>query len=221
MLFEFSKRLLVLSVLAGVLYYIMTYPMVFEKVRKYLPFKFNNTKSMLIFNSVVFSLVMYFAGFILLKSLHLEGFKQTPTPTPGSYPRITGLWVGNQGSVYIYVYKSGIDYSGKIIETLNPSNWKTVDIYCNEESGSCSNKSNFSVRAKFDNGIENTGTIASNKIEWSDGTIWNKYIGDTWVESGKNTWGFITGEGGISCSQSSYNPIFETEGKCSGFLSIV
>ena len=219
MLFEFSKRLLVLSALAGVLYFVMTYPMVFEKVRKYLPFKFYNTKIMLIFNSVVFSLVMYFVGFILLKSLHLEGFVPEQTPTPGSYPRITGLWVGG-GSVYIYIYKSGIDYSGKIIRGY--SNWGIVDIYCNEESGSCSNKSNFSVRAKFDSGIENTGVIGSNKIEWSDGTIWNKYIGDPWVESKENkSWGFIMGESGdISCSQSSDQPMFETESNCLELINV-
>lgn len=224
MLFSFSNRLLVLSVLAGALYYLMKYPMVFEKMRKYLPFKFNNTKIMLIFNSVVFSLVMYFVGFILLKSLHLEGLisKQTPTPTP-SYPRITGLWTGkgDNGPVYIYIYKSGLDYSGKIVE--GSANWTTVEISCGEdrEEGNydphCANKMSFRINAHYNSRYNSKGTVNNNIIRWDDSTIWTKtkkYIEEPWVDPPPITWGFIKADGRVSCSQNASSKYYRTEADC-------
>ncbi len=209
MLSEFSKSLLVLSALAGVLYFVMSYPMVFEKMRKYLPFKFNNTKRMLIFNSVVFALVMYFMSFIVLKSLHLEGFipEQTPTPSP-SYPRITGLWTGpgRIDPVYIYIYKpdDDIKYTGKIVQ--GDTIWKTVDITCGEDiTGGgrdhlCANKMSFKINANYDNGHTVRGTIMDNTIRWEDNTVWTKYIGDSWVDPLPYTWGYAQdSDGKIVC----------------------
>jgi len=188
MLFEFSKRLLVLSALAGVLYFVMSYPMVFEKVRKYFPFKFNNTKNMLIFNSVVFALVMYFMSFIVLKSLHLEGYMQTPTPTP-SYPRITGTWTGpgtdgRDVTIEISLRAPESDPTYDMVVITGNAGWNIGFLKCSNPRG-CGNLINYTVNAQLSGSTERnenttywpggSGTVSNSSIRWMENdTVWTK-----------------------------------------------
>ena len=226
MLFEFSKRLLVLSALAGVLYFVMSYPIVFEKVRKYFPFKFNNTKNMLIFNSVVFALVMYFMGFILLKSLHYEGITSSPSPTPSPYPRITGEWTGPGKDGEVVTIEISLDTDTpnppeyNMVVTKGHAGWITGKLQCSGLNlRGCNNLNNYRVNALLSNDDKQnaskeywsggSGTVSNSDIEWNNNTTWKKQdvnSGEMWLanpalpEVLSNGWVLTNNEGGgINC----------------------
>ena len=195
MLFEFSKRLLVLSVLAGVLYYLMTYPMVFEKVRKYLPFKFNNTKSMLIFNSVVFSLVMYFVGVTLLKS----GLDYSGEIVKGS---------ANWNTVTI---KCGEDLKKGDDDRLC-ANKMSFKITANYDNG-------FNAKGDINNNIIRWGDDNTIWTKYTEGP--KEYIEEPWVDPLPVTWGYIKDGKGVSCSQTADVKLFRTQANCRKNLSLI
>ena len=56
---DFPNRLVLVSLFAGIVYYITAYPVVFENARKYFPVKFKKTHHLLIFHTFVFTVLMY------------------------------------------------------------------------------------------------------------------------------------------------------------------
>jgi hypothetical protein len=251
MLFEFSKRLLVLSALAGVLYFVMSYPIVFEKVRKYFPFKFNNTKNMLIFNSVVFALVMYFMGFIILKSLHLEVYEGiTTSPTPSSYPRITGEWTGPGKDGEVVTIEISLDTDTpnppeyNMVVTKGHAGWITGKLQCSGLNlRGCGNLNNYRVNALLSNDDQQnggnkywnggSGTVSNSSIKWDNKTVWNKNEpneGEMWLarksepEVLSDRW-VITGvnEMDINCESKPVpnNDGFDSKKDCSDVLKMI
>ena len=66
---EFSNRLVQISLFAGIVYYITTYPIVFEKARKFFPVKFKKTHHLLIFHTFVFAVLMYVLTYFVFDPL--------------------------------------------------------------------------------------------------------------------------------------------------------
>ena len=56
---EFSNRLVQVSIFSAIVYYVTTYPVVFEKARKYFPIKFKKDHHQLLFHTFVFAVLMY------------------------------------------------------------------------------------------------------------------------------------------------------------------
>ena len=56
---DFPNRLVLVSLFAGIVYYITAYPVVFENAREYFPVKFKKTHHLLIFHTFVFTVLMY------------------------------------------------------------------------------------------------------------------------------------------------------------------
>ena len=66
---EFSNRLIQISLFSALVYYITTYPVVFEKARKYFPVKFKKTHHLLIFHTFVFAVLMYVLTYFVFDPL--------------------------------------------------------------------------------------------------------------------------------------------------------
>lgn len=64
-----SNHLVKISFFAGVVYYITTYPVVFNIARKYFPIKFKQNNYILIFHAFVFSVLMYILTYFIFNPL--------------------------------------------------------------------------------------------------------------------------------------------------------
>jgi len=64
-----SNRLIQVSFFAGIVYYITTYPVVFSVARKYFPIKFKQNNYILIFQTFVFSVLMYILTYFIFNPL--------------------------------------------------------------------------------------------------------------------------------------------------------
>jgi hypothetical protein len=62
---EFSYRLVQVSLFSAIVYYITSYPLVFESARKYFPIKFKKTHHLLIFHTFVFMVLVYFLTYFV------------------------------------------------------------------------------------------------------------------------------------------------------------
>jgi len=81
---EFSNRLVQVSLFSAIIYYITTYPVVFEKARKYFPVKFKKTHHLLLFHTFVFAVLMYVLTYFVFDPLVrvVEGATDGDADTP-------------------------------------------------------------------------------------------------------------------------------------------
>ena len=66
---EFSDRLVQVSIFSAIVYYVTTYPVVFEKARKYFPIKFKKDHHQLLFHTFVFAVLMYLLTYYVFDPL--------------------------------------------------------------------------------------------------------------------------------------------------------
>ena len=76
---EYNMKVLQISVVSSIVYYLTAYPVVFESAKKFLPFNFTKKNHLLLFHTFVFGVVMFILTyFVFSPFLHIfEGTNVT------------------------------------------------------------------------------------------------------------------------------------------------
>ena len=69
---EYNMKVLQVSVVSSIVYFLTAYPVVFESAKRFLPFSFSKKRDLLLFHTFVFGVLMFLLTyFVFSPMLHI------------------------------------------------------------------------------------------------------------------------------------------------------